>query len=57
MELSAPKLITFVASVIVAIVALVIHYTHLSVPHVHSGFVVLLIAYLILAIGNLLRGI
>jgi len=57
MELSAPKLITFVASVIVAIVALVIHYAHLDIPHVHSGFVVLLIAYLVLAAGNLLPGI
>ena len=57
MELSAPKLITFVASVIVAIIALVIHYAHLDIPHVHSGFVVLLIAYLVLAAGNLLPGI
>jgi len=57
MELSAPRIITFIASVVVAIVALIIHYAHLDVPHVHSGFVVLLIAYLVLAAGNLLPGI
>ena len=57
MELSAPRIITFIASVVVAIVALIIHYAHLDIPHVHSGFVVLLIAYLVLAAGNLLPGI
>ena len=57
MELSAPRIITFIASVVVAIVAVIIHYTHFSIPHVHTGFVVLLIAYLILAAGNVLRGI
>ena len=56
LELSAPKIITFVVSIIIAAVAVVIHYANLSIPHVHSGFVVLLIAYLILAAGNLLRG-
>jgi len=57
LELSAPRIITFVISIIIAAVAVVIHYANLSIPHVHSGFVVLLIAYLILAAGNLLRGI
>jgi hypothetical protein len=57
LELSAPKIITFVVSIIIAAVAVVIHYANLSIPHVHSGFVVLLIAYLILAAGNLLRGV
>ena len=57
MELAAPKIITFIASVVVAIVALIIHYAHFDIPHVHSGFVVLLIAYLVLAAGNLLPGI
>jgi hypothetical protein len=56
LELSAPKIITFVVSLIIAAVAVVIHYANISIPHVHSGFIVLLIAYLILAAGNLLRG-
>jgi len=57
LELSAPKNITFVVSIIIAAVAVVIHYANISIPHVHSGFIVLLIAYLILAAGNLLRGV
>ena len=57
LELSAPKIITYVVSIIVAAVAVVIHYANISIPHVHSGFIVLLIAYLILAAGNLLRGV
>lgn len=57
LELSAPKIITFVVSLIIAVVAVVIHYANISIPHVHSGFIVLLIAYLVLAAGNLLRGV
>jgi uncharacterized membrane protein YcaP (DUF421 family) len=57
LELSAPRIITFVVSIIIAAVAVVIHYANISIPHVHSGFIVLLIAYLILAAGNLLRGV
>jgi len=57
LELSAPKIITFVVSIIIAAVAVVIHYANISIPHVHSGFVVLLVAYVILAAGNLLRGV
>jgi len=56
-ELSAPKVITFIISVIVALAAIVIHYMQIAIPHVHSGFVVLLLAYLILASGNILTGI
>lgn len=55
LELSAPRIITFVVSIIIAVA--VIHYANIAIPHVHSGFVVLLIAYLILAAGTLLRGI
>jgi hypothetical protein len=57
LELSAPRVITFVVSIIIAVVAVIIHYAHIAISHVHSGFVVLLIAYLILAAGNLLRGV
>jgi len=48
LDLSAPKVITFIISVIVAIIAVVIHYAHIAIPHVHSGFVVLLAGCLIL---------
>jgi hypothetical protein len=61
MELSAPKTITFLISIIVAIIATVIryltHHAHINLPHVPSGFVVLLVGYLILVAGNVLRGI
>jgi len=57
LELSAPKIITFVVSIIIAAVAVIIHYANISIAHVHSGFIVLLIAYLILAAGTVLRGV
>ena len=58
MELSAPKQITFIVSVIIAVIAAIIHYAHLTVPYVaHSGFTLLLISYLVLAAGNLLRNV
>ncbi len=61
MELSAPKTITFLISVIVAIIAIVIryltHHANINLPYVPSGFVVLLVGYLILVAGNVLRGI
>jgi len=39
MELSAPKQITFIVSAIIAVIAAIIHYAHLTVPYVaHSGF-------------------
>jgi hypothetical protein len=41
---------------IVAAAVIIIHYAHLSIPLVHSGFVILLIGYLVLLAGNLLRG-
>ena len=54
MRLTAPTQITFFISVVIAVIAAVIHYAHLTIPHVHSGFVILLIGYLVLAAGNLL---
>ena len=57
LELSAPKIITFVISIIIAAVAVIIHYAHISIAQIHSGFIVLLIAYLILAAGTVLRGV
>jgi hypothetical protein len=53
LELSVPKTITFfisvvVISVIVAVIAVVIHYANIAIPHVDSGFVVA---------GNVVRGV
>ena len=56
-ELSAPRTITFIISVVIALIAAVIHYAHLDIPYVHSGFTLLLVAYLVLAAGNTLRDV
>jgi hypothetical protein len=52
-----PKVITFITSIIIALIALVIHCAHIQIPHVHSGFVILLVGYLVLVAGNLLKGV
>ena len=58
MQLSAPRTITFIISAVIALVAAVLHYGHVSVPYLaHSGFSLLLVGYLILAAGNLLRNV
>jgi len=56
-ELSAPKIITFIVSVVIAVIAVVIHYAHIQIPYTHTGFGVLLLGYLVLAAGNLLRNV
>jgi len=48
LELSAPNPISFFISVIMAVIAVVIHYVDISIPYLHSGFVILLVGYLIL---------
>ena len=40
-----------------ALISAIIHYAHLSVPVVHSGFTLLFVGFLVLAAGNLLRGL
>ena len=37
LDLSAPKVITSIASVVLALVAVVIHYAHIKVPFFHHG--------------------
>ena len=57
MEISSPRQITLIISVVVAIFAAIVHWGHIPVPQLHSGFVVLLVGYLILLAGNLLQGV
>ena len=57
LELSAPKVITFIVSAILALVAAVIHYAHVEVPFTRTGFTILLVGYLVLAVGNVFRNI
>ena len=57
LELSAPKLITFIVSAVLALVAAVIHYAHIEVPFSRTGFTILLVGYLVLAAGNVFRNV
>jgi hypothetical protein len=56
-ELSAPKVITFIVSAVIALFAAVIHYAHVEVPYTRTGFTILLVGYLVLAAGNLFRNV
>jgi hypothetical protein len=49
--------VTFAVSVVLALIAVFAVYGHLAVFHGISGFVILLIAYLVLTAGVLFRGI
>jgi hypothetical protein len=56
--LTPPARLTFIISVILVIVALLVRYAHVSVPVVSAHvFETLLIGYLVLLAGNLLRGL
>jgi hypothetical protein len=55
--LTPPRVLTFVISAVLAVIAVLVVYGHLAVLHGINGFVILLVAYLILAAGALVRGI
>jgi len=54
--LTPPTMMTFVISVVLAVIAVMATYGHLALLKGVSAFVVLLIAYLVLLAGTLLRG-
>ena len=57
-ELTPPTQVTFIISVVIAAIAVILHYTHIAIPHATvSNFLTLLIAYLVLLAGNLLEGV
>ena len=57
-NLSAPTLPVFLLSVILAVIALLVHYAGVSIPYVGKHvFEVLLIAYAALFAGNILKGL
>jgi hypothetical protein len=49
--------ITFIVSVLLAILAIAAVYGHFVLFRGFNGFVILLIAYLVLAAGTLIRGL
>ena len=55
--LTAPKVVTFAVSIVLAILALLIVYGNLVQLHGVSGFSILLIAYVVMLAGILLRGV
>lgn len=58
MNISAPKQITLIISVVIALVALVARYSGVSIPFISDHpFGTLLIAYLVLLIGNVLKDV
>ena len=57
-RLTPPKQITFLISVAVAVIAVILHYANIPIPGVtQSNFVTLLIGYVVLVAGNLLDGV
>ena len=57
-RLTPPNQITFIISVVIAVIAVILHYTHIAIPYATvSNFLTLLIAYLVLLAGNLLEGV
>jgi hypothetical protein len=57
--LTPPRVVTFVISLALALLAILVHYGHISVPIINSArvFDVLAIAYVILTAAVLLRGV
>jgi hypothetical protein len=57
-RLTPPTQLTLLISVVLAILAVILHYTGISIPLVGTHtFGVLLIGYLVLLAGNLIEGI
>jgi hypothetical protein len=58
MRLTPPNQITFVISVVIAVIAVILHYAGIAIPRVtQSNFVTLLVGYLVLLAGNLFEGV
>lgn len=55
--LTPPKQVTLLLSLMLAISACLVHWLHIPVPLLHSGFVVLVFGYLVLLAGNVFRDI
>ena len=56
MKLSAPKKLTFLVSLIIAIIAVVVNFL-VTIPFLTvNAFILLIIAFVILAAGNYLKG-
>jgi hypothetical protein len=55
--LTPPSVPIFLISVVLALLAVFAVYGHVSIFKASTAFLVLLLAYIVLAVGNLLRGV
>jgi hypothetical protein len=56
--LTPPTRVTFIISLVLVILALLVHYAYVAIPVVSAHvFETLLIGYLALLVGNLFRGV
>ena len=55
--LTPPKQVTLVISLILSIFACLVHWLQLASPPLHSGFVLLVLGYLVLLAGNVFRDV
>jgi hypothetical protein len=55
--LTPPRLLTFIISVVLALLAVVAVYGHFAQLHGINGFVILLVAWVVLMAGVLIRGV
>jgi hypothetical protein len=58
-ELTPPSFVVFIISVILALLAVLIHYAHVSIPVIGASrvFDVLMVAYVVLLVGVLFKGV
>jgi hypothetical protein len=57
-EITPPTRVTLIISVVLAVVAAVIHFARIELPVFPThGFLILLLGYLVLLAGNLVRGV
>jgi hypothetical protein len=55
--LTPPRQITLIISLLFAVFACLVHWLHIAVPPLTTGFVILLLGYLGLLAGNVFRGL
>ena len=58
LALTPPRHVTLYLSVALAIIAIVVHFANIALPVFPAhGFVILLLGYLVLLAGNVLKGV
>ena len=55
--LTPPTVLTLLVSLTLAIAAALIHWVPLGIPHIQTGFSILILGYLVLLAGNVFRGL